>query len=168
MLTQARLQELLTYDPQTGLFHWKVANGPRVKAGAVAGTRNHQGYRRIQLDGLIYAAHRLAFLYMEGAFPPDMVDHINGVRDDNRWCNLRHATRSENNANAKLRRDSTTGAKGVYKRRSGRFSARVRYQGQEYALGTFDTIVEASAAYERAANDAFGEYARAAAAQADV
>ncbi|KGJ13603.1 HNH endonuclease [Paracoccus sanguinis] len=157
-LTQARLKELLTYDPETGVFRRNIRSG-RIAAGALAGSPDNRGYLTIRIDGKPYLAHRLAFLHMEGAFPPAQIDHINRDGRDNRWCNLRHATQSQNNANTKVRSDSRVGAKGV-KRSLGKFMARIRYAGKEHYLGTFDTIVEASAAYQRAANDLHGEYAR--------
>lgn len=158
MLTQARLKELLTYDRDTGEFRWKI-DCRGVKSGDIAGCANDRGYIQVQLDGKKYAAHRLAFLYMEGAFPPAAVDHINGVPGDNRWCNLRPATLSQNQANAKMRKNNTTGVKGVCI--AGRkFCAQIQAEGKRVYLGTFDTIAEASAAYERAANDLHGEFAR--------
>lgn len=162
VLRADRLRELLNYDPATGLFRWRVTrcNG-KVKAGTVAGAVNNNGYVTIGIDGKTRSAHRLAFLYMEGAMPPAEVDHINGDRADNRWCNLRHATRSQNQANIGAHRTNKTGVKGVSLSRNGnRFTAAIQTEGKQYHLGTFDTIEEAAAAYERAANDLHSSFAR--------
>lgn len=159
-LTQARLKELLTYDSVTGVFRRKVATHHCVTIGEIAGCINQGGYRAIKVDNRCYLAHRLAFLYMEGAFPADMVDHINCDPSDNRWCNLRHATRSQNNANTGARKTNLLGVKGVSQLPSGRFRTEILLNGRRRYLGTFNTIEEASAAYQQAANDHHGEYAR--------
>jgi len=93
-LTQDRLKELLIYCTLTGRFMWKVSRGNK-KVGSVAGT-NTDNYIIICIDGEAYLAHRLAFLCMEGEFPPNDVDHINRLTRDNSWQNLRKCTRSEN------------------------------------------------------------------------
>lgn len=103
-LTQQRLKELLTYDPETGLFARRASGRP---AGHVA-----QGRRRIFVEGRTYLASRLAVLYMTGENPP-VVDHASGDCGDDRWANLRVATRAQNSHNAKLHRDSSSGFKNV-------------------------------------------------------
>lgn len=94
MLTQERLKELLTYEPATGVFRWRERRGNQgggcVAPGDEAGSVYKNGYRMIGVGGRRYGAHRLAFLYMTGAFPPAEVDHINGVPADNRWCWVLH------------------------------------------------------------------------------
>jgi hypothetical protein len=106
-LTQQRLHELLHYDPSTGAFTWRVAPNRRIIAGSVAGVTETNGYRRIRIDGRQYGAHRLAWLYMHGEFPPNDIDHINRTRDDNRSTNLRAVTRKENMTNVAPRRRLT-------------------------------------------------------------
>ncbi|MBT0780853.1 HNH endonuclease signature motif containing protein [Paracoccus sp. pheM1] len=155
------MKELLAYDPATGSFHWRVNLRGPVKAGDVAGVSNPRGYRVIHISGKNYLAHRLAFLYMTGSFPPNMADHINGDPSDNRWSNLRPATGSQNNANARARSGSRLGVKGVYKRGS-RYVSQICHNGDHKYLGTFDTISDAKAAYDKAANYAFGVFARSA------
>jgi hypothetical protein len=96
-LTQARLKELLHYDPESGAITWASRPSSRVKVGMLAGkVHPTQGYRQVRADKSLYYAHRLAWLYMTGEWPAADVDHINHVRDDNRWSNLRGATRSQN------------------------------------------------------------------------
>lgn len=106
-LTQRRLKELFSYDPETGLFVDKVHN--RIKVG----TLNSKGYLKIRADGKIYSAHRLAWLYEYGCFPPQLTDHINHDRADNRICNLRLVSDLENQKNSKLRSDNKSGVPGV-------------------------------------------------------
>lgn len=95
MLTQERLKELFEYRPETGEFIRKVSRG-RGKAGSIAGSPDKDGYIFIGINRKRYAAHRLAFLYMEG-YIPNLVHHLNNIRKDNRWCNLKDCTSQENN-----------------------------------------------------------------------
>lgn len=165
MLTQERLKEVLNYDPLAGLFTWLIRPGKfsRKRIGDIAGySRPDDGYVSIRIDGKNYYAHRLAFLYMTDSFPENDTDHINTDGSDNRWENLRLATRSQNLGNVKVKRNSATGIKGVGIHHTGRFYARIRLRGKEINLGCFDTPELASAAYAKAANDQFGEFARAA------
>ena len=112
-ITQKRLKEVLRYDPDTGVFTWLVTI-PNIKGvGAVAGTIKSTGYIRIGINKRQYYAHRLAFLYMSGELPFDHTDHINGIRHDNRWCNLRAVTEKENHKNKRKRSDNKSGVTGV-------------------------------------------------------
>jgi hypothetical protein len=154
-LTQARLKELLHYDPETGIFTWRVRLSNRTPAGAIAGSDSGRGYLRLTIDKRDYRAHRLAFLYMTGDFPPEDVDHINGVRDDNRWVNLRPATRSENLHNqAGPRRDNTSGFLGVcwHKQRQ-KWWAQITLNGRQHTLGFFDDPAVAHATYLKAKDE---------------
>jgi hypothetical protein len=93
ILSQARLHELLHYDPETGVFTWKKHRGRRAVVGSVAGRYHPSGHRVIRVDITSYYAHRLAWIYVHGSIPDGLViDHINNVRDDNRLVNLRPAT----------------------------------------------------------------------------
>ena len=112
-LNQSRLKELLAYDPDTGVFTRLVKSNRNVRIGAVAGTCDSKGYGQISVDGKLYRAHRLAWLWMTGAWPVAQLDHRNGVRHDNRWENLREATNGENNQNAAIRSNNTSGFMGV-------------------------------------------------------
>ncbi|MGA0539052.1 HNH endonuclease [Neotabrizicola sp. VNH66] len=161
MLTSERLKELLTYDPITGLFRWRIDRGRLAKAGQVAGSPTPDLRTRIKIDGNLYLLHRLAFLYMTGAFPPDMVDHANGDPSDNRWCNLRPANRSQNMANRGVSISSRIGVKGV-SAHGKRFRTEIRANGKRSHIGVFDTVAEAKAAYDNAANLLHGPFARSA------
>ena len=115
-LTQDELKKILKYDPETGEFTWLIAVSRNIKVGGAAGTKDINGYRLITLKSIQYKAHRLAFLYMTGKFPAEFTDHINGVRDDNRWSNIRAVSRSENQKNQKARENTTSGMIGVTRR----------------------------------------------------
>lgn len=144
------IDAVLAYDPETGVFTWKKSAGQRL-AGSVAGSFNDQGYWRLKIKGKQYRANRLAYFMMMKQWPEHEVDHINGKRDDNRWCNLRHATRLENEVNKPH--------KGV-RQMGRRFMARITVNGNRIDLGRFDTEAEAMAAYRGASRIAFGRFAR--------
>jgi hypothetical protein len=147
MLTHDRLLELLSYDPERGLLCWKA---PRRGVGqGRAGTLDTStGYRRIRIDGKVYAEHAIARFYVEGVMPkPHTTDHLNWQRDDNRYANLRHVTRSQNQRNMRPRQRSLP--KGVAPNHK-RFMANITINYRHTYLGTFDTPDEASAAYQAA------------------
>ena len=95
-LSHKRLISVLEYNPDEGLFHWKCHIGKRIRAGQVAGAIDkHNGYIKIGLDGESHCAHRLAYFYITGEWP-EVIDHINRIKSDNRWCNLRNGTQTDN------------------------------------------------------------------------
>lgn len=114
LVTGQELKSLFDYDPLTGMFTRVVARGMRHRKGDIAGFINKKtGYIKIGISGKEYRAHRLAFLYMLGYFPPNEVDHINGVRNDNRWINLRPVSRIDNSKNQRRSSRNTSGVTGV-------------------------------------------------------
>jgi hypothetical protein len=157
MITAKQLRDLIFYDPETGLCTWLVSRGNR-KRGSGAGCINGSGYIDIKIEK-IYQVHRLAFLYMTGEWPKNEVDHINMIRSDNRWCNLRAATRSQNFANQHVYSCNPTGYKGVMKYYH-KWIARIRVNGTQLYLGLYPTPEEAHAAYCVAAKKHFGDFAR--------
>ena len=163
-LTVRRLRQLLSYDPLTGEFRWLVvAANHRPRIGQIAGCINGHGYRHIQIGRTRYDAHRLAFLYMTGKFPDLQVDHADGDRSNNRWSNLREASGSQNNANARQLRSNTSGYKGVsWLSRRKRWRSLIMVNGRQIYLGSYDCPQEAHAAYLDAAIKYFGAFARAA------
>lgn len=112
-MTQDRLKELLYYDPETGIFRWKINRGGKVKVGGKAGFYKEDEYSVIGVDHKTYLSHRLVFLYMEGYFPENDIDHINRIKDDNRWCNLREVSHQCNMRNCKLQSNNISGVTGV-------------------------------------------------------
>ena len=159
MLTQARLKALLSYDPVTGEFRWRTTGKGR-RADRRAGAVNGQGYMLIGVDYERHPAHRLAWLYMTGTWPP-MLDHRDGNKRNNAFANLRICTKSENARNSRRPAHNSTGLKGVSRsRRSGKFAAFICVAGKNVFLGEFSSAVEAHAAYAAAAHKHFQSYAR--------
>ena len=162
-LTAAEVRRLLDYDPETGVLRWKVRPARCIFVGDVAGSLKKGGYRTIQIRKRSYPAHRLAWLYMKGAWPPRKIDHRNRNGHDNRWANLRLATDSQNAANAKRYATNTAGRKGVtWHKKCQRWQAAIKHNGRNIHLGLFDSVEEAHEAYCDAAREIFGEFWRAA------
>jgi len=147
-LTVARLRELLDYDQATGVFTWRV-NRRRAKAGAVAGSAYPSGYIRIKIDRHEHLAHRLCWLYVTEAWPSSQIDHRDGNRSNNRFANLREATRSVNTQNQRRAQSSNrSGLLGVRRSHSGwRATIRIPGEQRQQHLGVFDTKEDAHAAY---------------------
>ena len=147
-LTATRLREILLYDPESGLFTYRTPRGPS-KAGAVAGSKTHDGYWRITIDGREYKAHRLAWLYVHGQWPRGEVDHRLGQRTDNRIAELRDLTSTGNRQNLRgPTARSSTGFLGVsWHKRFRKFEARIRVNGKGLFLGRFDDPEVAHHAY---------------------
>lgn len=148
--------ELYRYDPETGLFtHAKDKRAGRgmviAKAGDVAGSLDQKGYVKFKIAGKNIKAHRLAWLLMTGDLPKGEIDHINGIKGDNRWVNLRDVSPSVNRQNIrKARADSATGVLGVSPYRKNRYQATISVNGRSVRLGEFYSKEEASAAYWKA------------------
>jgi HNH endonuclease/AP2 domain len=148
MITQDRLKYWLYYNEIAGEFNWLVSPRNGIKDYDVAGTFQN-GYIRIRVDGKKYLAHRLAFLYMTGEWPKDQVDHINGIRDDNRWCNLRNCTNSENKMNTRLQANNKSGYKGVHwDNIQKKWRASCRVNTKLVNIGRFDNIEDAYKSYQ--------------------
>lgn len=160
-LDATRLREVVTYDPETGKFAWRTTLGGHVKAGRRAGSHQQDGYFRVRIDGRLYLAHRLAWLYMTGEWPNGSIDHANGVPGDDHWKNLRVATCSQNQANSRRQKNNTSGHKGVdWDPKNNRWRARIHVEGRQLTLGRYDTLEEAASSYMQAAARLFGEFAR--------
>ena len=164
ILTQEYLKECLHYDPETGIFRWKKEPRPnRPLIGQITGVTDEYGYVRIQIGSKRYRAHRLAFLYMTGAWPTNQVDHRDLNRSNNRWGNLRDATQGQNSSNHPTHKNNKVGLKGVGKKTDGRskpYAAHISINNKKYHLGYFATPEDAHAAYVAAAETNFSEFAR--------
>lgn len=158
-----RLRSVLSYDPVTGVFLWLVrrrsGRGTFTTIGDEAGFIETLGYRCIGLNGRVYKAHRLAWLFVYGEWPRDDIDHINGDRADNRIDNLRIGGKKLNARNAKRKSTNLTGLKGVTRQKGG-FIARIGVNYERIYLGNFRTAQAAHQAYVEAADKYFGEFAR--------
>lgn len=142
MLTQERLKELLTYNPETGLFYWNLSVGGSA-SGSQAGTITLTGYVQIRIDNKSYKAHRLAWLYENGKLPK-VIDHANGIKTDNRISNLRKASYLKNNWNRSIQKNSTTGVKGVtFNKKDKKYHASVSKNYKRFFVGVFDSLCEA-------------------------
>lgn len=147
-LTHERLIALLEYDPQTGYFKWLVKPNRKIVVGGRAGAPAERGYRHIGIDWEDYREHRLAWLYMTGRWPRQHIDHRNGVRNDNRFENLREASRGINAQNQRnAMSNNVLGLLGVTRGQNGRYRATISVKGKQRFLGEFATPLVAHAVY---------------------
>ena len=152
-LSQRGVRELINYDPETGIF---TRPG---RPDEPVGRLHKDGYRWLKIGEKEWSAHRLAWLYMTGEEASGDIDHINGIKDDNRFENLRVCeSRSMNMGNQRLSRRNTSGAKGV-SRESGRYRARLHIKGKVYSSALLDSLDEAAHAYNKLALEHFGDFA---------
>jgi len=151
----------LSYDPETGDFRWKVAGKNTVGIGHIAGTMHHSGYRHIKVGNVRFSSQRLAWLFHTGEWPKENIDHINTKKSDNRICNLREASFSQNGFNMPMMPYNTSGFKGVsFSSREKRYRAQITAYGKRHYLGLFDDPKDAAEAYKSAAARLHGEFAR--------
>jgi hypothetical protein len=146
----------LDYDFDIGWLTWKPLIEDTKEnrrwntryAGKRAGSKNKRGYRQITLRGYIYPEHRIIWLWVRGQFPEQQIDHRNGIKDDNRWINLREATCSENHQNRSKHQNNSTGFTGVsFVDKRQKFQAQIRVNNKCTHLGYFDTAEEAHEYY---------------------
>jgi hypothetical protein len=158
-LTQEEVRRVFEY--KDGKFYWKEMSTDKIAniVGQLAGYIHPTGYRLIRVHGYQYKAHRLMFLYHHG-YIPDFVDHINGVKDDNRIENLRAATKAQNCQNTFLRLANTSGVKGVSKMpRLELWRTRLQSNGKKYEVGGFKTRELAADFIELLRDLTHGEFA---------
>jgi hypothetical protein len=144
MLTQERLKQVLYYDQIGGGFYWRNQQAAWIKPWSAAGTEDTHGYLQITVDGKKYQAHRLAWLYVTGEVPTNLIDHKNRVRFDNRFDNLRPATVKQNNENQSLMPNNTSGYRGVsWHKPTGKWAAKLMHNKSRIHVGLFATPEEA-------------------------
>lgn len=162
------ISECLSYNKDTGIFLWTARplhhftrlsmqqawNG--TYTGEIAGSKDNTGYMVVTISGKRMKLHRVAWLFHTRAWPEDQVDHVNGVRDDNRITNLRAVSRSQNGRNAKIRSSNTSGTTGVYWWKDrGKWQASISDNGKLKSLGFYASIGDAITA-RKAAEKALG------------
>ena len=151
----ALAHEGLSHNLETGELWWKKPNNFRAAGGV-----DYRGYPMVGLHRAVLPAHRLIFLMVTGRWPATF-DHINCAKADNRWCNLREATHSQNMSNKRTNASNKSGAKGVsVDSRSGRARADICVNGKRKNLGYFDTVEEAKSTYDAKARELHGEFFR--------
>lgn len=151
--------DVLTYEPETGKFFWKKSIGKKTVVGAEAGSVDNSGYSKIKIYGRTYRAHRLAWLLINGEWPKKEIDHVNGIRNDNRIENLRLANSRQNKMNSCLRKDNTSGYRGViFHPKKCLWQARIGRNGKMKSLGYFKDKLEATRKYNESAQLEFGNF----------
>jgi hypothetical protein len=150
VISQQELQDLLTYESETGQFYWKNSRNPRVKNGSVAGSIDSSGHLQIKINKRCQLAHRLVWIYVYGVNPPSQIDHINGNKLDNRITNLREANSKLNAENRRAApvNNKTSGLLGVtWHKASKSWTAAIKTNGKRKHLGCFKTPEEAHLVY---------------------
>jgi len=152
------LNECFTYNKETGTLVWNVRPVEHFKensgwtqeqvckswngrfSGKETGRHNSNGYMAVRVDDVLYRAHRIAY-YLGTGVRPEYIDHISGVRDDNRLCNLRSVTHSANMRNTKKREDNSSGVTGVsYDKKTGKWRAKLATKSIGYYTDKIDAI----------------------------
>ena len=150
-ITLSDLTNILKYDPDSGIFTWRTTHH-RVKFGQIAGSKQQaRNCIQICISGKMYKAHRLAFVFMTGSFPHDVVDHINGNGFDNRWDNLRDVSQATNSKNCRPSKNNTSGVMGVcFDKSRDKWLASIKVNRKNITLGRFETIEGAALARKKA------------------
>lgn len=137
---------------------WRTSGSGR-RSNVPAGTRS-KGYVFIGIRGAKISGHHLAWFYKHKVWTDAKIDHVNGISDDNRINNLRKATHAENGRNRKLNENNTSGYKGIYRGKGGKWVARTMFEQRYVHIGCFDSAEEAARAYDAKARELFGRFAR--------
>ena len=156
MLTQSRLKEVLDYNPITGIFTKvsKIDNKGRNRGGFIVGSNHAKGYLTCSLDNKQYLLHRLAVLFMTGIMPETQVDHINHVKTDNRWINIRLTDNQENHKNTPLFSNNKSGFNGVcWYKNYNKWRAYIKVNGKQITIGYFENKDDAITARALANKD---------------
>jgi hypothetical protein len=161
VLSQARLLQLIHYDPETGEFRWRTPTSACVTIGQLIIQNKKSRYLRIQIDGKRYYAHKLAWLYVYGELPRHKLDHRDCNSFNNRIKNLRRATQAQNCKNRSVSRNNKSGTSGVYwHNRSSRWRAILHCDNKRIWIGAFRSKEEAIEAIKEARLKYHGEFAK--------
>lgn len=159
MLTQELVNYLFIY--RDGVLYWNRSTNPRkVPNGSKAGKENKDGYLETQIKKKKYGNHRIIFLMFNG-FLPEQVDHKDNDITNNHIENLRAATYAQNQANAKIRKDNTTGVKNVkFSKKCGKYEVSMQLKGKKYFFGYYSDLNEAALVAKEKRIELYGEFAR--------
>jgi hypothetical protein len=165
VITPENVNEIFSYNEETGILTWKERPSSWFSkrcscltwnaryAGRETGTIGRHGYSKVMIKGRSYMAHRVIWLMKTGEWPVMDMDHINRIRNDNRWENLRLATRSENGRNRGINKNNKSGVTGVYYHRNREVSvSHIRALGRQITLGYYKDKFEAICARKSAEN----------------
>jgi hypothetical protein len=159
-LTPEYVRSLLEYDPESGLLRWKIDRGGGIKAGDIAGSKSDSCVF-VSIHDKPMRIHRVIWFIVTGKWPKECIDHIDRNPFNNKWNNLREATKAENNRNSKFKPNNTTGHTGIRIRKNyGAYEARIMANGQEIHLGSFKTLEKALETRRKAEIKYHGEFAR--------
>lgn len=147
MISQDRLKELFHYTPESGEFIYKHNSGGKYNIGDLAGYKTSRGYVSIRADRCLYQASRLAWLYVHGVWSDFCIDHINGIKHDNRISNLRETTQSQNMQNLYKKPKGSFGNLLGTTFKNNAWESSIKHEGKNFYLGRFKTEEEAHAAY---------------------
>lgn len=160
-ISQQRLKEVVSYDPNSGVFIWIKNTGKKRLIGERVGAKGKRGYLVTSIDKFQYTLHRLAWLYVYGEMPPECIDHINGDKIDNRISNLRLASKRQNAFNKGIMLSNKSGYIGVsFCKQTGRWRSSIGIDLTARNLGRYDTKEEAAMVRDIAAVKMFGKFAR--------
>ena len=144
ILTQSRLKEWFDYNPDTGVLTWRIKPSRGIKIGSQAGTPTSAGYIAFQISKKKMYAHRAIWAYVYGIWPPEEIDHINHIRNDNRLCNLRLANRLQNSHNTQKHAKNLSGYKGVaWHNRNKKWQVQMLFCNKSYYVGQFLNLQDA-------------------------
>lgn len=153
------IRDYLRYE--NGKLFWTKKPCKKVIVGDEAGSINkNTGYKEVGFKGKLYLAHRVVWFLVKNEQPPEILDHINNDKSDNHIENLREATSSQNNSNAKIRKDNTSGVKGVtWYKQGNKWQASLRLNNKRIHLGSFTDLADAEQAVKQARHQLHGEFA---------
>jgi len=159
--TLSELNQLLRYDPESGEIYWIAPGKGRIKKKS-AGTKEISGYKGIVINGKRIRAHIIAWALYNGKWPDDQIDHINGIKTDNRIINLREATNLQNGKNFRIKSNNKSGVTGVYwDKDNNKWAAVIKVNHKQIRLGRFVDFADAVKARQGAEIKYFGEWGRA-------